>query len=418
MKTFILGIAVVIVTFVSHAQVALPPDLVGHVTSPPGKSITATAVLCYWHIKTNNHLVDFRELPRHTRDLPRHVQADEQGNFRFASLDPALLYQVLVFAPGCQPQTFRYVDPAAGPLSVRLEPAVPTNAPERTVVRGRLRDARGNPIAGALIKILGVTRNGSRHWPAFGIDFYAVSDDTGLFTVRGETPFTATEGVVEAAGFSKALFEGWEPGDTIHELTLIEGAAFEGRLLQTGKPVADAEILIQNFGRESGSSEWHYFARTDSKGRFAFAHLPPNRSFSLYATMESLAGRGAISRHEGRVRENGSATDFGDLNLSPAFTVAGAVRLSDGKPIPPKSRLQLVRTTMAGVLDSLSQPLGVDGSFHFTGVPGEKVTIYLRIPGYQLTPRDAFLKSGSATNLTVVNDLLNMAIVMKPATGK
>ena len=61
---------------------------------------------------------------------------------------------------------------------------------------------------------------------------------------------------VEAAGFSKALFVGWEPGDTVHELTLIEGATFKGRLLQAGKPVANAEILIQNFGSESGSSVW------------------------------------------------------------------------------------------------------------------------------------------------------------------
>jgi len=126
-------------------------------------------------------------------------------------------------------------------------------------------------------------------WPAYEIDVYSVSDEAGLFVVHGETPFTAAEGAVEAAGFSKALFEGWEPGDTVHELTLTEGAAFKGRLLQAGKPVANAEILIQNFGAESGSSVWHYFARTDSDGRFTFTHLPPNRSFSL--CNHGIAGR-------------------------------------------------------------------------------------------------------------------------------
>jgi hypothetical protein len=213
---------------------------------------------------------------------------------------------------------------------------------------------------------------------------------------------------------SQRRFSNGGPGDTVHELTLSEGAAFTGRLLQAGQPVGNAEILIQNFGCESGSSEWRYFARTDSEGRFAFAHLPPNRAFSLYATMESLSGRGAVSRHKGRVRETGSSSDFGDLNLVPAFTVSGTVRLSDGKPLPPKSHLRLTRTTMVGVLDSLSLPLSAEGSFRFAGVPSEKVTIYLRIPGYQLTPRDALLKSGSATNLTVVNDLTNLIIEMKP----
>jgi hypothetical protein len=73
---------------------------------------------------------------------------------------------------------------------------------------------------------------------------------------------------------------------------------------------------------------------------------------------------------------------------------------------------------MVGVLDSLSLPLGVDGSFRFAGVPSEKVAIYLRIPGYQLTPRGAQLKAGSATNLTVVNDITNLIIEMKPAVRK
>src|SRR6187551_1344952 len=119
MKTFFLGIAVVIVTFACRTEVASRPELVGHVTSPPGKTVQATAVLCYWHTKADRQ-------PAATRDLPRHVQADEQGNFKFESLDPALLYQVLIFAPGCQPQTIKNIDPTAGALSVRLEPAIPT----------------------------------------------------------------------------------------------------------------------------------------------------------------------------------------------------------------------------------------------------------------------------------------------------
>ena len=366
MKGFIVVVALATLAFAVHAQVPTKPDLVGHVISPPGKSVKATAVLCYWQIKPGKQ-------PSKMRDLPRHVQADEQGNFKFESLDPSLLYQVRVFAPGCQQQTFKSVDPTTGPLSVRLERAVARNKPPATVVQGRLKDAHGNPVAGALIRTLGVTRNGRMTWPAYEIDDYSVSDDAGLFVVHGETPFTAAEGAVEAAGFSKALFVGWEPGDTVHELTLIEGATFKGRLLQAGKPVANAEILIQNFGAESGSSVWQYFARTDSEGRFAFTHLPPNRSFSLYATMESLAGQGAVSRRKGQVHADGSTNDFGDLTLDPAFTIEGRVRLSDGKPIPANSRVRLTRTTMVGLQDGLSFAVGEDGSFHFAGVPAERV---------------------------------------------
>ena len=188
--------------------------------------------------------------------------------------------------------------------------------------------------------------------------------------------------------------------------------------MHAGKPVANAEILIQNFGAESGSSVWHYVAVTDDQGRFAFSHLPPNRSFSLYATMESLAGRGAVSRRQGQVHEDGSTNDFGDLNLDPAFTIEGRIRLSDGKPVPTDSLIRLTRTTMVGLRDGLSFALGEDGSFHFAGIPAEPVTLLLRIPGYQLTPRDALLKSGSATNITVVTNITGLVIEMKPAARR
>src|SRR6266516_2012910 len=100
MKGFIVVVALATIAFAVHAQVPTKPDLVGHVISPPGKSVKATAVLCYWQTKPGKQ-------PSDLRDLPRHVQADEQGNFKFESLDPSLLYQVLIFAPGCRQQTFK-----------------------------------------------------------------------------------------------------------------------------------------------------------------------------------------------------------------------------------------------------------------------------------------------------------------------
>ena len=39
-------------------------------------------------------------------------------------------------------------------------------------------------------------------------------------------------------------------------------------------------------------------------------------------------------------------TDFGDLNLDPAFTVEGRIRLSDGKPIPANEVVMLLYKTM------------------------------------------------------------------------
>jgi len=83
MKWFIVVVALATIAFAVHAQVPTKPDLVGQVISPPGKSVKATAVLCYWQPKPGKQ-------PSDMGDLPRHVQADEQGNFKFQSLDPSL----------------------------------------------------------------------------------------------------------------------------------------------------------------------------------------------------------------------------------------------------------------------------------------------------------------------------------------
>ena len=76
--------------------------------------------------------------------------------------------------------------------------------------------------------------------------------------------------------------------------------------------------------------------------------------------------------------------DFEDLNLDPAFTVEGRVRLSDGKPIPAHSRVRLIRTTMVGLLDGLSFAVGEDGSFHFAGVPAERLTLLFADSGLSI----------------------------------
>jgi len=210
------------------------------------------------------------------------------------------------------------------------------------------------------------------------------------------------------------LFENWTPGNTVHELTLVAGASLQGRLLHAGKPVAHADVRLDNFGSESGSTFWHYSALTDDQGRFSFAHLPPNRSCALYGTMASLADRGAIPKQRVSVGENGSTNDLDDVKLNLSFKVEGRIRLSDGKPVPADTRLTLRRRNMVNMQDLLQCAAYTNGVFHFAGVPAEPIQLLLHVPGYQLTPRDHLLKFGSSTNLDIVNDVTNLVIEMRP----
>ena len=114
-----------------------------------------------------------------------------------------------------------------------------------------------------------------------------------------------------------------------------------------------------------------------------------------------------------KIGEDGSTNDIGDLNLQSVSKVAGRIRLSDGKPIPANSHFHLSDAAMG---NSPQSSLGSDGSFHFAVVPGDKVSIFLRVSGYQLTPRDFMLKSGTVTNITVVPNMTNLVIEMKPVS--
>ena len=399
----------------ARAQSPARPDLTGCVTLPSGNSNVAGVAVLYANLKTG--------LPRPGETapgypiLPRRVQTDGQGRFKIESLDPAWLYYVVAIAPGCQFQSFDRVDPAAGPLNATLEANELATAAPDTVLHGRVRDGTGKPVRGAWINMQEVTRSNIWYFSAMDIDGYAISDDAGSFVVHGRTPFTDGGGTVHAAGFATGYFENWTSGETNHELVLTPGATFQGRLVQAGKPVPDVEICLDGFGAESFSTAWTCFARSDGQGWFLFEHLPPNHAFALHGTMLSLAGRGAVPEQAGQVGADGSTTDAGDLELKPAYRMEGRIRLADGKPIPDGSRL-LLRRNRNGMGDSMEFGLGKDGTFHFAGVPAESVQLAMRIPGYELTPMDYRLISGSATNLIVTGNFTGLDIVMKPQTRR
>ncbi len=404
-------------------------DLTGHVTLPEGKSGGATVLVSHAKLKTNFESSVSTRYPI----LPKRTQTDRHGNFKIESLDARWLYFGYVMAPGCKLQQLNLFDPIAGPLKVSLVTA-DTNVPPDRVIHGRVIDAKGNSVPGALIEIERTTRNAQMISIAQDLDCFSVSDAAGNFVIYGKTPFTAAGGEVEAAGYAKAWVEQW-PSDAInqewsrtgsmpeglfpyakplHEITLIKGASLRGRLLQDGRPVADAEVRINRCGAGSDCWFWGDSVLTDNLGRFSFANQPPHQSWFICGSWDLPAKTGVVPQTAVNIGEDESTNDLGDLNLLAVTKVAGRIRLSDGQPIPANSHYFLLDAAMGS---SLMSSLGADGSFQFAAVPGDKVSIFLRVAGYQLTPRDGMLKSGSVTNITIVPNMTNLVIEMKPRSG-
>jgi beta-lactamase regulating signal transducer with metallopeptidase domain len=389
-----------------EAQSPAPITLTGRVVSPEGKSVSAIAGIWCAERKTN---VTYTVSTRYPH-LPRLARVDSAGNFKFESLDPRWTYDVYIVSPACRQQRFLSVDPAAGVFSVTLQPIAISNHLPDTLMRGRVVDNRGQPVSGALLQVKGTTRNNSTTWPAQDIDFAAMSDSAGYFLVQANTPFVEVDGAVSAAGFATSIFEHWKSGDATNEVSLNEGASVGGRLVDNGKPVSNVEFRADS----SGDAE-AYLAVTDAEGRFLFTHLSPHHPCKLYATMQSLAGRGTVPTQTISIFGDGSTNDIGDVEVQAAFKIDGQVRLRGGRPIPANSQI-IVGRTADWYEDAMATPIGEDGSFHFAGVPAGDVTLYVWVQGYIVSWDDLHLKSGPAVRLTLAGDKTNLVIRMKPRT--
>ncbi|MBU6411450.1 MAG: hypothetical protein KGR98_13785, partial [Verrucomicrobia bacterium] len=163
--------------------------------------------------------------------------------------------------------------------------------------------------------------------------------------IRGEKPFISCGFTVETRGFAKSgLRQEMSTGNTVHEVRLTRGASLTGKVLQEGKPVANAGIGIT--GVKADVFNASYYVATDDRGQFSFANIPPNRDYYLFGIMKSLKDRGSLSLRRVHVDGDGSVKDVGDLNLKPGCTVAGTVRLRNGEPAPKNCVVTLCLTVM------------------------------------------------------------------------
>ncbi len=197
-------------------------------------------------------------------------------------------------------------------------------------------------------------------------------------------------------------------------LKLPDGVTLTGQVLRDGQPLKGISIAATTKDRTCGV----YFncdpTATDSNGRFLLLNVAPNREFVVYATMKSLSSNGDLPDKIITTGEFGSVQDLGSLVVQPAFTVAGQIALSDGKPVPPDTRLCAGRQE---AMDSAETKLDAQGKFEFKGVPTGSVALSVRIQGYHLSKRNPSLDWLNGEILgRVSGDVHDLTILMEPGT--
>lgn len=361
------------------------PDLVGVVKHEDGKPLRNATVFIYTAGPKEGVGI---LCPSCYADCRKRAKTDDEGKFKIESLDPTLLFRLLVVAKDHRPEFISKVDPAHEPIEVTLQPAR-TEISLDQQVQGRVVDKDNEPITGAVVSIRGVTRGqGTRFGGNEDMDQVAVTDDDGRFVINGETPFDAVGVEVEARTFAKGIFQRLASGGKVHELRLTEGAAIEGRLVKDGQPMAGAEIGISGADRSADVYVGDFTVGTDKDGAFFLGNLPPNRDYFICAKMSSLANQGTVAARRVRLNVDGSVLDVGEVSVAPGFKLEGVIRLTDGEPIPAKTRVLLSRDE---AWDSAQTEADEHGRFYFSGVPTDSLSLSARVKGYRLSARNRSL---------------------------
>jgi hypothetical protein len=351
-------------------------DLTGVVTTQAGLHLTNASIFIY---TAGPRLGPGILCPSCYADCRKSAKSGPQGEFTIESLDPKLLFQVLVVAPGHVPTFFNQVDPLQGPLQAQLKARPAMNVPPTQVILGQVIDAFKKPLPNAVVSVNSTTvgnRTSSR--PPNGTDPLVVTDEQGNFLLSSQGKFDAMSLRVDAQGFARANVPDVSPGLKRRQFVLTAGATLSGRVLLQGKPLQNVSIGVVGQDRSMGEFTGDFVIATQEDGRFLFMNLPPGRDYALYGLMEGLQPFGALPVRTVRVKGDDSVTDAGDLNVTPGHRLSGQVKLSDGAPLPKNSRLLLGRPE---AWDTFTLELPPDGRFVFTNIPAENITFDTRMAG-------------------------------------
>ena len=389
------------------------PDITGQVLGKSGVPLPAPATV---FIATAAPKSGTSSLcPSCYADCTKHARTDASGGFKIESLDPKLTFKLLAVAKGYRPEYVVKVDPTRGaPVRIELEPIESADAAPGRSLRGRVVNAKGVAIEGAVVEMQGTeTKDGGGSWGALsGVDPLAVTDEKGEFLITSKNAFEMMTVKVTAQACADKNFTRLASGTTRHELVMTEGAALTGRLLLDGKPLAGVLVGVSAVDRTAGSYLGHFEAGTGARGDFMFVNLPPDADFHLYSLMETMQSGGAVVPQRIHTGKDGTTVDAGNLAVGPAHRLAGRVVLSDGEALPTQTRLLVGRDE---AWDSMQVTLDKDGRFDVGGIPPELLSLSVRCKGYHVSGQNVSVDQLNPFHLLgrVDRDITNLVFMLE-----
>jgi uncharacterized GH25 family protein len=387
--------------------------LSGRVMDAGGKPIEHATVIVY-HAGVKKGYSTF--CPSCYTDCGKRDITDASGEFTIKGLSPDLWFELLVVHDGYTPTFVKKVDPFKGPAEASIRIRARVNDPSR-VVHGRVVDPHGTPLRDAVVEpmaILRVRDSEAIYGMPPGLEPVAVTNEKGEFEIAYAEPAIKMALLVEARAMAPK-FVILPTGSESQTVTVSEGAVVRGRLVESGKPVAGAEIglnprkpgmgMVNLVMRGSFYSEIRIGTQED--GSFVITNVPAPEGWYLYGKMESIASRGATDTIACATTHDNQEVSVGDIRIVPAYHLRGKVVLSDGKQVSQSMRVTIYSQRTR---DNQTALLSSDGHFEFQGLAPGKYSLFPSVKGYDLPKEEPEIEA------SIDGDVDNLAIVLDPVS--
>ena len=283
----------------------------------------------------------------------REYCTDSKGRFQIKDLAPDLWFELLAVSDGYIPHFTKKVDPVTAadvPITLKVKPVATDLS---GVVRGRVVDDTGSPIANAVVNPVGLIIGGngnSGYGTIPGLDPIAVTNKNGEFEIAYAKPTPKMLLNIEARAMAPKFIV-METGSERHSVVLSEGASITGRLMANGKPVANAEIGVipknrAMYGADNlaitGDPYDETRIGTRPNGTFTITNLPePVRLVRLPEDGLHIPAGSSKPRRSPTHPRQSVRQGRGDILIQPGHRLTGTVLLSDNKPIPDGMRITI-----------------------------------------------------------------------------
>ena len=175
------------------------PDLSGRVTTTDGAPVVGA------HVSIDSARVrkgTSSLCPSCYLDCRKSAETDEKGTFHIPSVDPELLFNVLVVADGFRPAFAMKSDPEKGPVEVALTAFDPSKFEANKIVKGVVVDAAGKPLAGIKLTPRHFVTEAYRGFSPNYLDPLAVTNRKGEFVMTSKSPMEYADLLATGSGIA------------------------------------------------------------------------------------------------------------------------------------------------------------------------------------------------------------------------